>query len=90
MPSPYFEFGADPNGDRDSSYLTADQVGVGRLKPSQNMDGEWILSPVGPTAFNPVSFRAQDLDGAQSNARAWMDAYLAEHHEGLFADDEDE
>lgn len=74
MPDAYLSFGPDPNHDADSRYLTADALGIGRLRRSGNMDREWILSAVAPAAFEPVTFLADDRDEAERDAKGWVQA----------------
>jgi hypothetical protein len=69
MPDAYLSFGADPSHDADVRYLTADAVGIARLRRSTNMEGEWVLSSVAP-----VSFEAADQDEAERNAIGWVEA----------------
>lgn len=90
MSDPYIAFGPDPSGDSDTRYLTADQLGLGRLRREENPDleGEWVLTPAGPAFFNPVSFRAEDQADAERKAIAWLDKHLRTERRDLFYEDD--
>jgi len=36
--------------------------------------GEWVLTCVSPTSFEPTSFPAADQDEAEQNAKGWVEA----------------
>ncbi|TMK57869.1 MAG: hypothetical protein E6G51_04955 [Actinobacteria bacterium] len=90
MSDPYMVFGPDPSHEEGTRYLTADQIGVGRLRKSNNMDEEWILSSVAPANYGTVSFKAEDQADAERKAIAWITSQQAELLEELTGDDEDE
>jgi hypothetical protein len=83
---PHIIFGPDPAGDPGAHYLTADQLGLGRLRRGEKpeLDGEWVLSAVAPATFASVSFAAYDLDDAESKAIAWLDDHLRTERRDLF------
>jgi hypothetical protein len=90
MPDPYFAFGPDPGGDSDTRYLTADQLGLGRLRRQENpdLDGEWVLGAVTPAIFAPVSFAAGDQEDAERKAIAWLENHLRTERRDLFHEDD--
>src|SRR3954452_20964888 len=90
MSEPYMVFGPDPSHEEGSRYLTADQLGVGRLRESINIEGEWILSSVSPANFGTFSFEAHDQADAEQKAIAWITTQQAELLEELTGDEEDE
>jgi hypothetical protein len=83
-------FGQDPSHEEGTRYLTADQIGVGRLRKSNNMDEEWILSSVAPANYGTVSFKAEEQADAERKAIAWITSQQAELLEELSGDDDDE
>ena len=89
MADPYIAVGPDPGGDTETRYLTADQLGLGRLRKEQNPDlkGEWILTAVGPAFFEPISFEADDQEDAEGRAIAWLGKHLRTERRDLFHDD---
>jgi hypothetical protein len=89
MSNPYIAVGPDPAHDPNTRYLTADQLGVGRLQPSESIEGEWVLSPAGPAFFNPVSFEAEDQLDAERQAIAWLNKHLRTERRDLFHEGED-
>lgn len=74
MTDVYLSFGPDPSHEEGSRYLTADAMGIARLRRSESMRGEWVLTCVAPTSFEPTSFLAADQDEAERNAIGWVDA----------------
>jgi hypothetical protein len=90
VPDPYLAFGPDPGGDGDTRYLTADQLGLGRLSRAENpeLDGEWILSAVAPAIFAPVSFEADDREDAEAKAIAWLEKHLRTERRDLFHEED--
>jgi hypothetical protein len=74
MPDPYLSFGPDPGHDENISHLTADALGIGRLRPAENIDEEWVLSSVAPANYGTVSFEAENRDDAEQKAIAWVRA----------------
>ncbi|HET7590973.1 MAG TPA: hypothetical protein VFK14_12435 [Solirubrobacterales bacterium] len=88
MDDPYITVGPDPSGDPDSHYVAADQLALGRLRESETVAGEWMLSSVSPAIFSPVSFIANDLDDAKSKAIAWLDKHLRTERPDLLGDDD--
>lgn len=89
MSDPYITVGPDPSGDSDSHYVTADQLGLGRLRESDTLPGEWVLKAVSPAIFSPVSFTADDIDDAKAKAIAWLDKHLRTERPDLLGDVED-
>jgi hypothetical protein len=59
-------FRASPSHEEGSRYLTADQIGVGRLRKSDTIEDEWILSSVGPAHYGTVSFDAENHADAEA------------------------
>ncbi len=90
MSDPYMVFGPDPSHEEGSRYLTADQMGVGRLRRSDTIEGEWILSSVAPASYGTVSFDAENQADAERKAIAWIATMQAELLKELTGDDEDE
>jgi hypothetical protein len=90
MTDPYMVFGPDPSHEEGSRYLTADQIGVGRLRKSDTIEGEWILSSVAPANYGTVSFEAEDHADAERKAIAWLTTQHADLLEELAGEDEDE
>jgi len=90
MSDPYITVGPDPSGDPDSHYVTADQLGLGRLRASDTMPGEWVLSAVSPAIFAPVSFTADGLEDAKSKAAAWLAKHLRTERPDLLGDDDED
>ena len=90
MSDPYVVFGPDPSHEEGSRYLTADQLGIGRLRKSDNMEGEWVLSSVAPAAYGTVSFTAEEQPDAERKAIAWITTMQAALLQELTGDDEDE
>lgn len=90
MPDPYITFGPDPAGDPDTRYLTADQLGLGRLRRQENpgLEGEWVLSAVAPAIFAPVSFEADDRPDAEGKAIGWLEKHLRTERRDLFHEDD--
>jgi hypothetical protein len=80
---PYLEAGPDPSGGN-ATYLTADQLGVGRLAASRNVEGEWVLSSADPLAFGTVAFKADDEQQAIEHAKAWLANHIEQEHPDLF------
>jgi hypothetical protein len=87
MPDIYIGHSPDPAGKRDTFSITADQLEVAKLQPSQDIDGEWVLSSAGPVAFNNVSFRADNEDKAISDAKGWVDNYIRTERPDLMSED---
>lgn len=90
MSDPYMVFGPDPSHEEGSRYLTADQIAVGRLRKSDTIESEWVLSSVAPANYGTVSFDAQDQADAESKAIAWITTMQAELLKVLIGDDEDD
>lgn len=90
MSDAYIYFGPDPAGDPEVEYLLVEASGVGRLRPSKNIDGEWALSSVAPGNYGTVTFTAEDVEEAKSNAIAWIRSHQPELLEMLSGGDEDE
>lgn len=90
MSDPYMSFGPDPSHQEGSRYLTADQIGVGRLRRLDTIEGEWILSSVSPATYGTVSFHADDQADAEQKAIAWITMQEAELLERLTGEDDNE
>ena len=92
MDDPYIIVGDDPGGDPDTRYLTADQLGLGRLRRQENPDleGEWVLSAVSPAFFAPVSFEADSQEEAENQAIAWLSVHLRTERRDLFHEDDED
>lgn len=89
MSDPYLSFGLDPSHEEGSRYLTADALGIARLRRSENMEGEWVLSSVAPASFGTVSFQADDQNDAERKAIAWVVANPEEALAWMDDDDDD-
>ncbi len=74
MTDVYLSFGPDPSHEEGSRYLTGDAIGIARLRKSENMESEWVLTCVAPTRFEPTNFLAADQDEAERNAIGWIEA----------------
>lgn len=88
MSDPYMSFGPDPSHEEGSRYLTADQIGVGRLRKSDTIEGEWILSSVAPANYGTVSFQADDQANAERKAIGWIATQEDELLKELTGEDE--
>lgn len=89
MSDPYIYFGRDPAGDPEVAYLLIDAQGAGRLRPSQDVEGKWVLRCVAPASYEPVSFTAHDVEDAKGQAIDWVEAQ-PELLAAFSADDEDD
>lgn len=78
MPDAYLSFGPDPSHEEGCRYLTADATGIARLRQSQSIEGEWVLSSVAPSTFETVTFAAVDQDEAERNSKGWVEANAEE------------
>ena len=90
MADTYITFGPDPGGDAEVRYLSADQLGLGRLRRQENpgLEGEWVLSAVGPACFAPVSFEADDQENAERKAISWLEKHLRTERPDLLDEDD--
>ena len=70
-------------GDPGVTEITAHQIGVGRLRRSENMD-EWVLSAVFPLDFETVTFwdEADEREAVQS-AKGWIENHILNERDDL-------
>jgi hypothetical protein len=70
-------------GDPGVTEITAHQIGVGRLRRSENMD-EWVLSPVFPLDFETVTFWDEaDKREAIQSAKGWIENHILTERDDL-------
>ena len=85
----YIYFGPDPGGDQETRYLLVEAIGIGRVKQSSNIEGEWVLSSVAPGNYGTVSLLADNQEDAEEKAIAWLRTEQEELLEELTGEESD-
>jgi hypothetical protein len=85
----YIYFGPDPGGDQETRYLLVEAIGIGRLKQSSDVNGEWVLRSVAPGNYGTVPFLADDQEEAEEKAITWLRTEQEELLEELTGEESD-